>query len=102
MKWMVAYLKGVRYYNDSLNNPGKRERVIQILMKYTGVQDRALYDRMIWPGLHPDGIINVKGMENMQQFWVSQGDQEAVVPSEEVIDLSLVEEARKVLDSEGD
>jgi len=58
-RFMVGYLKGVRAYLAAMKNPAEREELIAMLMqKYEGPQDRAVYDRMTFPYIDPDGYPN--------------------------------------------
>ncbi len=59
-RWMVAYVKALRYYNESLRNRQVREDVITIMSAHTPIKDRAVWEKMIWPGLNPDGGVTVR------------------------------------------
>lgn len=54
-KFMVAYLKGLRDYNDSfVKNKGRKE-IVDILTKLSPVKDPKLDDKIDMPYLDPDG-----------------------------------------------
>jgi NitT/TauT family transport system substrate-binding protein len=95
--WMVAYVRGVRDYNDAMFKSKDREAVIRILMDQTLVKDRALYDRMTMPGIHPDGEVNVASITEMAGELRAAGDVKGGVPVERIIDLSFAHYARDVL-----
>jgi hypothetical protein len=43
---MVAYVRGLRDYDDAIVRNKDQEAVLQILQKYSSIKDRAVYDRM--------------------------------------------------------
>jgi len=59
-RWMIAYIRGLRDYNDAFGPERKgRDQVIDILIKSTPVKEARLYDQMRPPGLDPDGKVDV-------------------------------------------
>lgn len=95
--WMVAYLRGVRDYNDAMFNGKGREEMIQILMNYTAVKKRGLYDQMVMPGISPDGELNVDDIKKQAQELKAAGDIKGTAPVDQTIDLSFVRYAQSVL-----
>jgi len=92
-RFMVAYLRGVRDFNDAFvkKQPQKRREVIAILAKYTPVKELALYDKMIMPWLDPNGGVNRQSLRFDQEWYVQRG----FVPTK--ANLSLVVDDRFVL-----
>ncbi len=74
-RFMVAYLRGVRDFNDAFvkKQPQKRRDVIGILAKYTPVKDLALYEKMVMPFLDPDGGVNRKSLRFDQEWYAQRG-----------------------------
>lgn len=77
LRFMRAYLRGLRDYNDVLRNghisgPGSDE-VIAILTKSTAVKDAEIYRKISPPAADPDGKVNVKSLEKDLAFFRSQG-----------------------------
>lgn len=97
VRWMAAYLQGIRFYNEAFHEPAKKEELVRILMKYTPVQDPMLYERMVYPGLHPEGRVNAESIMEQQQFLHQRGLVPNPVPIDEVIDHSFVEAALEIL-----
>ena len=59
-RWMIAYVRGLRDYNDAFGPAHKgRDEIIQILVKRTPIKDAQLYDHMRPPGLDPDGKLDL-------------------------------------------
>jgi NitT/TauT family transport system substrate-binding protein len=100
-RFMVAYVRSLRDYNDAFGKGIGRAEVAQILAKYTTVKDLALYDRLVPAGLDPDGRMNVQGMADDVALWVrlgctSPGD---VADVSRVVDESFTTYAVSVLGS---
>lgn len=87
----------LRYYNRASADPRVRDEVITILAAHTPVKDRAVYDKMIWPGLNPNGTIAPRTMLDFER-WLPNTRQitEFVTPSR-FVDESFTLYAAKVL-----
>jgi NitT/TauT family transport system substrate-binding protein len=92
-RFMIAYLKAVRFYNDALAGRASREELVTILTKNTSVKDPAVYRTMAFPGLDPNGTLNVPGMEADVKWWVAAGRMKQSVPVAKLIDASYAEQA---------
>ena len=80
-RWMTAYIKGLRDYNDAFQPPFKgRDEIIQILIKSTTVKERPLYDQMKPAGLDPDGKLDAEYFKFEVDYYKKTG----------VIDLSTL------------
>lgn len=76
-RFMVAYVKAVRLYNDALKGgrfagPAADE-VVGILAANTVVRDRALYSKMVPAAINPDGRVNELSLARDYAFFKSQG-----------------------------
>lgn len=100
-KFMVAYLKGARFYNDALKDgrfagPNAAE-LISILTAETSVKDPELIKKMTPNAIDPDGKLNDASLKKDYAFYKEQGYLEGNVTAEQVVDKSFVEAAVKVL-----
>lgn len=100
-KFMVAYLKGARFYNDALKDgkfsgPNASE-LIGILVQDSNVKDAALYSKITPNGIHPDGKLNEVSLSRDYQFYKEQGYLEGTATVEQVIDKSFAAAAVKEL-----
>ena len=95
--FMVAYLRGVRDYNDAVLKGQGRDTIIQALMQFTTVQDRATYDRMTWPGIHPDGELNVDSIREALGEFRAAGDVKTDINLDQVIDMSFMRHAQQIV-----
>jgi NitT/TauT family transport system substrate-binding protein len=98
-RFMVAYVKSLRRYNDAYvkNDPQAREEVKSIYLKSVPGLPADIYDRMSFPSINPDGRINVQSLEDQQKFYLSIGTQEKAIDLSELVDQSFIEGAVKVL-----
>lgn len=97
--FMVAYLKGVRDYNDAFvkGDARKRAEVIEILAQSTPVKDKPLYDKMQMPYLNPNGYVNVQSIKADQDWFVKMGLVTKPIDVDKIIDHSFVQAAIKEL-----
>ena len=63
-RFMIAYVRALRDYNDAFAKGRGRAEIVQILAKHTTVKDLALYDKMRPAGLDPDGRLNVQSIRD--------------------------------------
>jgi NitT/TauT family transport system substrate-binding protein len=98
-RFLLAYLRAVRDYNDGFarGDAAKRQAAIATLAQHTTVKDVALYDRMAMPGLHPDGRLNLDSLADAQEVWMAEGLQQARVDLAAVVDDSFAAAAVQAL-----
>lgn len=100
-RFMRAYLRAVRDYNDALKDgkiagPNASE-VIAVLTEYTNIKDAALYRTISAQGCNPDGAVHEASLKNDLQFYKDEGLVTGRVTVDQVIDNSFVEAALKDL-----
>ena len=96
-RWMVAYVKALRYYNQTLRDRRIRDDVIEILSARTPIKERAVYDKMVWPGFHPDGTVTARGLLEYERWLLNERQINEFLPPARFIDPSYAEHAVKVL-----
>jgi NitT/TauT family transport system substrate-binding protein len=92
-RFMVAYLKGVRVYNDAFVKGEGRGEVVRILIENTGVKDPAAYERMNMAGLDPDGRIARESLQLDVDYFRQQGYYTGPITLDNLIDTSFAEYA---------
>lgn len=100
-RFMIAYVKAIRVYYGALKNgrfagPNAPD-VIAILQKYTTLKDQSIYEEMIPAGIDRNGGVNVASMQKDIDFWRDLNLIEGPIRAEQVVDLSFVQNAAKVL-----
>jgi NitT/TauT family transport system substrate-binding protein len=92
-KFMVAYVKAARDYNDALSDgrlAGPRaEEIIAILTASTAVKDPAVYRAIIPHGCNPDGKVDVASLKQDLAFFRSAGLIKGDVSVEQALDPSF-------------
>jgi len=92
-RFMLAYIKGARDYNDAFikNQPAARADLVRILARNTPVKDLSLYDRMVMPGMDPNGKVNVKSLSTDQDWFLQYGGQKQRVDLRSAVDSSFTD-----------
>jgi NitT/TauT family transport system substrate-binding protein len=94
--FMLAYVKGVRVYNDAFAKDKDKDKVIDIMARHSGVAVDVV--RNSYPGgLDPDQIVHPASMEEMQKFFVEQKLMTTPVDISKLVDTSFAEAAVKKL-----
>ena len=101
-RFMTAYLKGVRFYNDAIRDghfAGPRaEELIDLLVKETRYKDAALYKKMVPNGCDPDGKVDRPSLETDLAFWrANKFVEDDKIGVADVLDNSYVEAALKIV-----
>lgn len=99
-RFMTAYVKAVRDYNDAFfKNIGTKE-IIDILITYSVVKDPLLYEKMYPVGLNPDGYARIKGVKaDLDWYKANKLLKSPDIKTEETLDNQYVDFAIKVLGS---
>lgn len=97
-KFMVAYLQGVRAYNDALVTGSKdTDKIIDILTKNTFVNKADIFQQMKPPGLDPNGYVLKTGVIADQKWYMNAGLVKKEANVDKMVDNSYVEKALKTL-----
>ena len=100
-RFMRAYIRAVRFYNDALRN-GRldgptADEVIAILSEATPIKSREIYKLITPTGMNPDGRVNKASLVYDLAFYTEQGLIKGDVNLDDVIDGSFVEAALNAL-----
>ena len=100
-RFMRAYIRAVRFYNDALKN-GRldgptADEVISILSELTPVKSREIYKLITPTGMNPDGHVNKASLAYDLAFYAEQGLIKGRVDLDGVIDSSFVAAAVQTL-----
>jgi NitT/TauT family transport system substrate-binding protein len=96
-RYMLAYLRGVRDYNDAFVKGVGRGEVVRILTEYTGVKDPAVYERMNMAGLDPDGHIARQSLQLDMDYFRQKGYYTGPITLNDLIDTTFAEYAAQQL-----
>jgi NitT/TauT family transport system substrate-binding protein len=97
--YVTAFLRAVRDFDDAFvkNDAQKRSEVIPILIKNTALKDSALYEKMVFYEMPPDGHENLDSLKVDQDFFVASGQQQSPADLTQLIDTSFTEAALRDL-----
>jgi NitT/TauT family transport system substrate-binding protein len=97
-RFMVAYLRGARFYSDAFDkkDPVKRTEAIDIISRATRL-DVTLINRVVMPGIDPNGKVNVDSLDAAQKYFVAKGTQTKALDMSKIVDQSFAQEATKRL-----
>ena len=94
-KFLRAYLRAVRDYNDALKGGRiagpNADEIIAILTEYTAIKDPAIYRAITPSACNPDGQVNVASLSKDLAFFREQGLIEGSVTTEQIVDHSIAE-----------
>ncbi len=91
-RFMVAYLEGVRQYNE-----GKTDRNIEIIAKYTGLEEALIRDAC-WTNIDPEGKIDISRVLDFQNWAFEQGLVDTILTGEQFWDSRFIDYAVKELE----
>jgi NitT/TauT family transport system substrate-binding protein len=102
LKFMRAYIKAVREYNDALKDGHiagpNADDVIAILSEFTFIKDAKIHREITPAAIDPDGRLNLAGLRNDLAFFKQQKLlTDPTMTVERVVDTSIAEEAVKQL-----
>ncbi|WP_309118170.1 ABC transporter substrate-binding protein [Paenibacillus sp.] len=98
IRFMLAYLKGLRDYNDAfVKGAGDQEGVIRIMTEYTALKDAALWEQVNVTGLNPNGTMFVDDIKAQYEWYKERGALIKDIDVDAAIDASLAEEAVEIL-----
>lgn len=101
-RFMRAFLRGVRYHNDALDEKGafagaRGDEIVSILTEFGPFKDPAVWRSFILSYCDPDGTLHIPSLQEDLDIFVSQKLIENPVTIAQSIDTSFVEWAVKEL-----
>lgn len=97
LRFMAAYLKGVRDYNDAFEKGIEQDEIIEIMTKHTALKDADLWKKVSVTGLHPDGKMFIDDIYRQYETYKANGAIDGEVDLEKAIDTSMVERALEII-----
>lgn len=99
VKFMTAYLKGVRLYNKSITDAAARKEVRAILGPRLKITDDKVWDKIVPIGLNNSGEMNLKSLQADLDWYQSKNYLKSKVAADSIVDQSFVKEAQKKVDA---
>lgn len=88
-----AYLKGARLYHEAMTGGPARAEVISILTRHTRLDNPAMYDRIQWSYVDPNGEVQRQNLQQQLDWYRARGHVTADVSLDAMIDERFVKEA---------
>lgn len=92
-KFMIAYLEGVRAYNDAFVKNKNKKEAVSLLKKHVKIESDAIWDEMIPAGINPDGFLNKESLDQDMRWYLEYGFIDKVCDTEKAIDHTFAEKA---------
>jgi NitT/TauT family transport system substrate-binding protein len=90
-RFAVAFLRGHRvYWQATRGSAADREALIPVFTQYTNVKDPALYARMMWPSVDPNGALDLSTLDVQQDYFLKTGAQQEKQDINRVVDPSYL------------
>jgi len=97
LRFMAAYLKGVRDYNDAFIKGEGKDEIIEIMTKHTALKDPELWEKVNVTGLDPDGKMFIDDIKKQYDAYKANGAIRGDIDFDKAIDTSVTEEAVKTI-----
>ncbi|HET7656806.1 MAG TPA: ABC transporter substrate-binding protein, partial [Bacillales bacterium] len=97
LRFMVAYLKGVRDYNNAFLKGENEDQVIQTMVKHTALDDAATWKKVGVIGLNPNGEMFVNNIKDQFEFYKKQGAIKGNIDFSKAVNTSLAKQAVQIL-----
>src|SRR6185312_8804782 len=94
-KFLVAYLHGVRDYNDAFQKNKNKQDVIDILSKHTTVKDPAVWAKLALAYIDPNGMVDPKSFQNELDWYLQRGFLKEKIDQATLLDPSFAQAAVK-------
>ena len=98
VRFMAAYLMGVRDYRDAVSGGKNREKVLAALQKRMNIDPEVL-STMIPVGLHPDGMLDKKSLEADLNWYQKMGYLKEVPKVSSLLDDGIAKDAVRLIKS---
>ena len=92
-RFMVAYVRGLRDYNDAFVKGQNVDAVADIIAKHSATKDPAMIKRMVPAGLNPDGYANEQSIAGDLEWYFQNGYVQARPDLKRLVDNSYVDYA---------
>jgi NitT/TauT family transport system substrate-binding protein len=92
-RFLTALMQGQRDYLAAVTAGVRRDEMLESLQRHTSIKDKNLLSKIRLPSVNATGTLDTSALTSLQQYFISQGLQQAVLPPQRVFDRSYLEEA---------
>jgi len=101
VRFLAAYLKGVRDYRAAMSGGRNRKEIVSILKRYTSIDSDEVWEKMIPVGLDPEGRINTDALKSDLEWYAGKDYISKVPDLSRIIDNTFRIEATKLIGDYG-
>lgn len=95
-RFMTAYMKGVRVYNDAFGANRDKERIIDVIARRGKIDPKVIREGFT-AGLDPNQSVNIAALEAFQKFFVEQNMIRTPIDVHRIVDTSFAKAAIQAL-----
>ncbi len=99
IKFMKAYLRGVRLYNKSIENKSFDKDLLASLKKHIPVDQDSLWNEMRPVGLNNNGLLDLTSLQQDLEWYRNKKYLTKNLKVEEIVDLKFANQATTLLDN---
>jgi ABC-type nitrate/sulfonate/bicarbonate transport system substrate-binding protein len=82
----LAYVQGMRDYYDAMKGGPKRAEVVDILASHTSLKDKALYERIQWSFMDPNGDLVMESLKDQVDWFAQRSELTDAVALDKMVD----------------
>lgn len=97
LRFMAAYLKGVRDYNDAFVKGEGKDEIIKIMTEHTPLNDPEIWEKVSVTGLNPNGEMFVDDIKSQYKMYKENGAISGELDFDKAIDTSVTEKAVEII-----
>jgi NitT/TauT family transport system substrate-binding protein len=97
LRFMAAYLKGVRDYNDAFKKDEGKDEIINIMTEYTALKDANVWEDVYVTGLDPNGEMFIDDIRNQYELYKKNGAIRGEFNFDKAIDTTVTDKAVEII-----
>lgn len=97
LRFMAAYLKGVRDYNDAFVKGEGKDEIIKIMTEHTPLNNPEIWEKVSVTGLNPNGEMFVDDIKSQYKMYKENGAISGELDFDKAIDTSVTEKAVEII-----
>ncbi|PPA70739.1 ABC transporter substrate-binding protein [Jeotgalibacillus proteolyticus] len=97
LRFMAAYLKGVRDYNDAFKKDKGKDEIIEIMTKYTALKDPLVWEDVFVTGLDPDGKMFIEDIHSQYETYKKNGAIRGEIDFDKAVSTEITEKAVEII-----
>ncbi|WP_046175872.1 ABC transporter substrate-binding protein [Domibacillus indicus] len=97
LRFMAAYLKGVRDYNDAFKKGEDKAEIIEIMTEYTALKEADVWKEVFVTGLDPNGKMFTEDIRSQYEMYKRNGAIRGELDFDKAINTEVTEKAVEII-----